>query len=280
MNSQKLKVIVLYSSGHLGSSILLNQIKAMSCYQIVAIVKTETVPISWQGFLKSLKHLQKTGWRLGLIFAWQRLCCFLIKAIAYSIPFYKERLSSSEDIASHLGVPMITAKNINSKEVIAELAVLEPDLLISACFAQILRKEALALPKIGSLNVHPGILPNCRGAMSYFHCLAQKHHYAGVTVHWIDEGIDTGEVISQSQFRLSPQMTQQTVLAKAALQGAKLLKHAGQKILKDEELKEEIKLERESHYYSVPDARDFQKYSLNHRFFRIRDSFRLFLKRV
>lgn len=279
MKNKKLKIIVLYSSGHLGSSIILNHLQKMSCFEIQAIVKTEAIPISWQGFLKSLKHLQKTGWRLGLILTWQRLCNFLAQIISYTIPFYKERLSSSKDIARKLNIPIIECQNINSPATREQLSSLQPDLLISACFAQILKAEIISIPKIGSLNIHPGLLPDCRGAMSYFHCLSQNHQYAGVTLHWIDEGIDTGEIISHSQFRLTAQMTQQTVLAKAAIHGAKLLNQAGQKILKEQKLTSQEESPKQGQYFSIPNAQDFQLYNHKHRFFRLRDTLRLYLKR-
>ena len=279
MKKEKLKIAVLYSSGHLGSSIILNHIQRMPCFEIVAIVKTEAIPISWQGFLKSLKHLPKTGWQLGFILTWQRLCNFLTQQLSYCLPFYKERLSSSDNIAKKLRIPIIESQNINKPETLTKLRHLDADLFISACFAQILKADTLSIPKIGSLNIHPGLLPDCRGAMSYFHCIAQNQQYAGVTLHWIDEGIDTGKIISNSQFRLTPQMTQQTVLAKASTHGAKLLHEAGQKILNQEKLRTIEKSSEQGKYFSIPNAQDFQNYFKEHRFFRLRDTLRLYLKR-
>ena len=54
---EKLKVIVLYTKGHLGSSIILNQMTQMSCFDIQAIVRSESM-VSWEGFKRSMKAVK------------------------------------------------------------------------------------------------------------------------------------------------------------------------------------------------------------------------------
>ena len=78
----------------------------------------------------------------------------------------------------------------------------QPDVLVSAYFSQILKSEIIQLPRFGVLNIHPGWLPAYRGAMAYFWVLHNGSDPGGVSVHWIDEGIDTGEILERRFFRI------------------------------------------------------------------------------
>lgn len=71
-----------------------------------------------------------------------------------------------------------------------------PDLIISCRYDYIFKENIISIPNIGILNIHPGALPEYRGLMAPFHALKNGESRLGSTVHWIDSGIDTGDVIS------------------------------------------------------------------------------------
>ena len=73
---------------------------------------------------------------------------------------------------------------------------LQPDLIISCRYDYIFDADVIHMPKHGILNIHPGALPFYRGLFSPFHGLKNGEKRLGVTVHWIDEGIDTGNIIA------------------------------------------------------------------------------------
>jgi len=128
------------------------------------------------------------------------------------------------------------------------------------------------------LNVHPGWLPVYRGAMAYFWVLRQGDESAGVSVHWIDEGVDTGSLVARRSFVIKPGMTQQRVLTITAIIGARLLKRIGQKLLSGQ-MPDTIKVNiQKASYYPMPDSDDFNEYFKTRRFFRIRDLLRYILK--
>ena len=72
---------------------------------------------------------------------------------------------------------------------------LEPDVVVAAGFTHIVPPEILAVPDEGCLNVHPGILPDTRGFNPNVWSIVDDHP-AGATVHYMDEGVDTGEIVA------------------------------------------------------------------------------------
>ena len=87
----------------------------------------------------------------------------------------------------------------NSQKIIKNL---EPDLLISIACNQILLKSTINISKIATLNLHCSLLPKHRGLMPSFWTLYNKDDVVGVTVFIMDEGIDTGDIITQKTIRV------------------------------------------------------------------------------
>lgn len=77
------------------------------------------------------------------------------------------------------------------------LGTFRPDLIVSIRFGQILGREVLDLPSLGTLNLHSGLLPQYRGVMATFWSLLHGAAQLGTTVHWIDsEAIDAGPLLA------------------------------------------------------------------------------------
>jgi folate-dependent phosphoribosylglycinamide formyltransferase PurN len=278
-NTKKpLRIVVLYSAGHLGSAIVLNRLLDMPQYQVVGVVKATPFSFTSKGRKRLRKHLKQVGWRFGWLLFWQ----WLVQAVGFLItlllPFLRKRLKPAWKLAMDHGVPVLKTANVNSVKSREFLVTCKPDLLVSAYFSQILKKPVLDIPKRGTINVHPGWLPAYRGAMAYFWVLKHGGETGGVTVHWIDEGIDTGSVIARRKFRITPNMTQQTVLAMTAIIGASLLKRVGTKLLNGE-VSGFTPPDEEEDYYPLPGEQAFNDYFRTRRFFRIRDVLGFLLRR-
>lgn len=115
--------------------------------------------------------------------------------------------------------------------------------------------------------------------MAYFWVLKKGEEKSGVTVHWMDEGIDTGKIIARKDFILTKGMTQQNVLSISATLGAEILADIFNKLQNNQPV-ETINLTENkiSDYHSIPSSEDFNKYFSNNRFFRIRDTWKIFIK--
>lgn len=97
--------------------------------------------------------------------------------------------------------------NINSPENINKLRGLDPDLLIVVAYGKILKGEVLAIPKLGAINVHASLLPDLRGAAPIEWALILGRTETGITTMYMDEGLDTGDIILQEALPIPPDMT-------------------------------------------------------------------------
>lgn len=267
-----LDVVVLYSAGHLGSAMIMNKLINMSEINIVGVVKAEPLKLSFRGRSRLKQHLQKIGWKFAWLLFWQRCIQVLGYFVTLLLPFLRKRLQPAWKIASKHNIPVLHCKNINDEESLNFITQLKPDLLVSAYFPHILKKQIISIPSKGVLNVHPGSLPSYKGAMAYFWVLKNGSDRGGVTVHWIDEGIDTGEVLARRSFKLPHHATQEIVLMFTAVIGANLLRRIIRRIQSDLPAKlMQTEISDEDNYYPMPQEKDFKAYFEQRRFFRIRD---------
>jgi len=273
-----LRTIILYSAGHLGSATILNRLINSDEFDITGIIKARPLPFTLKGARRLKQQLKKTGWQFGWLLFWQQLIQGLAFLVGFILPAGRKRLIPGWVLANDKGIPVFYCDNINDDVCIDFIKEQKPDLLISAYFNQILKKEIIQSPKIGALNVHPGWLPAYRGAMCYFWVLKNGAQKGGVTVHWIDEGIDTGVVLARQTFIIKQGWTQQKVLVQTAIVGAELLKEIGS-ILSRKEIPKPLPEtnEEEINYFPMPHRADFKNYFSERRFFRIRDILRFFL---
>ncbi len=92
-------------------------------------------------------------------------------------------------------------KEVNKDEYMEWLRNLNPDVLVLHQ-APILTSEIFSIPRFGTLNIHPSLLPKYRGSNPYFWLYYNLDMMAGVTLHYIDDNIDTGDIIGQGSFEI------------------------------------------------------------------------------
>jgi methionyl-tRNA formyltransferase len=101
--------------------------------------------------------------------------------------------------------PVESLNRINCEESLATLGGDAPELVLSIRYGGILREDAIAIPPLGVINLHSGLLPQYRGVMASFHALLAGEEHLGTTIHYIsDPGIDTGEVIAHTRSAVEP----------------------------------------------------------------------------
>ena len=113
--------------------------------------------------------------------------------------------------------------NVNSTSFMNFLNRQKPDLIVSVFFNQILSPELLNLPKKGVINIHPAYLPNYKGVSPVFWALTNNEKYSGVSVHFIDKGIDTGGIIARKKILISKSDGEDSLYLRLAREGAGLL---------------------------------------------------------
>ncbi|MEY3893260.1 MAG: hypothetical protein RIR78_38 [Actinomycetota bacterium] len=106
-------------------------------------------------------------------------------------------------------IPMTTDRLQWDSKIISALTDLQPDLVVSAGFMRILSAECVSKFKI--LNSHPALLPLFPGAHAVRDALAAGASKTGTTIHWVDSGVDTGEIIAQEEVEITAGDTQESL---------------------------------------------------------------------
>ncbi len=125
-------------------------------------------------------------------------------------------------VAQRYGIPVFQPLKIR-KDGVEDLRALKPDLCITAAFGQILSKEVLDIPRLGTVNVHASLLPEYRGSSPIPWCIMHGETMTGITTMLTDEGIDTGDILLQKTCQISMQDTTETLTQKLSVLGADLL---------------------------------------------------------
>lgn len=120
-------------------------------------------------------------------------------------------------------IPVIQPEKLKEPSAMAVLTAWQPDAIVVAAFGQILRKDVLALPKYGCINVHASLLPRWRGAAPIQAAILAGDDETGVTIMQMAAGLDTGGMYSQRTIRITEDMTAGRLSDQLAKLGAELL---------------------------------------------------------
>jgi methionyl-tRNA formyltransferase len=130
-------------------------------------------------------------------------------------------------------VPVLQPKRIKSEDAVAEIRALAPDVIVVMAYGQILPPAVLEIPSIACLNLHASLLPSHRGAAPIQAAIVAGDRETGITVMYMDEGLDTGDMLLQERIEIAPDETGGSLhdrlagIAPAALEEALLLLAAG-----------------------------------------------------
>src|SRR5215469_7451669 len=127
-----------------------------------------------------------------------------------------------EDATARLGLQLIRAGNLNQPSAVESLRSLNPDLGI-VIGTRILKPAIFSVPRLGCINLHKGAVPDYRGMPPGFWEIYDGAETAGVTVRFVDAGLDTGDIVGTSEITIHPLETPDTLRTKLDLEGARLL---------------------------------------------------------
>jgi methionyl-tRNA formyltransferase len=190
--------------------------------------------------------------------------------VRYAWRFALARLTSGRGVASLLkkhGIPIIKiGKSLNSKSSLRLLGVHRPDLLISIQANVIFKKPLIELPPKGCLNLHTALLPKYRGLMPTFWVMKNDEQETGVSVFFIDEGIDSGPILVQKRVAIGDMTLDELIRhtkrigMDTIIEAVELIHAGGYELIenRDEDMT----------YYSFPTREDVQEFKrLGKKFF-------------
>ncbi|HEX2076805.1 MAG TPA: methionyl-tRNA formyltransferase [Longimicrobium sp.] len=121
------------------------------------------------------------------------------------------------------GIPVLQPERARGEEFIAQLRALQPDISVVVAFGQILRPEVLAVPRLGSVNIHASLLPDLRGAAPIQWAIVRGYASSGVTIMRMDAGMDTGPMLMRVEEPIEPEESAAELGTRLAEIGAEAL---------------------------------------------------------
>ncbi len=112
-----------------------------------------------------------------------------------------------KELALKYDIPVYQPVRAREESFIETLKELNPDVIVVVAFGQILPKAILDIPKLGCINVHVSLLPKYRGAAPINWVIINGETKTGVTTMYMDEGLDTGDMILKTEFNLDDEIT-------------------------------------------------------------------------
>jgi methionyl-tRNA formyltransferase len=124
------------------------------------------------------------------------------------------------------GLPCLEPHDLRERGFLEGLKELSPSLVVTAAYGKILPPQVLQIPALGCINVHPSLLPLYRGAAPVQRAIMAGARETGVTIYYMDKGMDTGDIILQKKVAIHPGETGGELLARLAAEGARSLLEA------------------------------------------------------
>lgn len=110
----------------------------------------------------------------------------------------KIQFTPVKETALKYGIEVLQPEKVKGNEMLLErIKDLNPDLIVVAAYGKILPKEILEIPRLGCLNIHASLLPKYRGAAPIQRCIMDGEKETGVTLMYMEEGLDTGDMIAK-----------------------------------------------------------------------------------
>jgi len=134
--------------------------------------------------------------------------------------------SPVKELARSWNLPVLQPQRLKDPALLRQLAALKPELMIVVAYGRILTPEILALPSVGFLNVHASLLPRYRGSAPINWALINGDPETGVTIQWVQYGVDTGPIFLQERVPINDEDNFGTLYARLSERGAALLVRA------------------------------------------------------
>jgi methionyl-tRNA formyltransferase len=200
---------------------------SVQCARALAQAGHEVVLAAYEPVSRGLFKLTKDSWRkYGARFVIRKAATLLRCRARLGLRSLGFRFHSSEslpELAAAAGLSTLRMSNPNHASFLAAVRQVQADLIVVAAFSRILKKEIIETPALGCLNVHASFLPKYRGPNPLYWVLANKEAKTGVTVHFVDEGVDTGPIVLQRELDILPAEDERSLLRRCAQLAAELL---------------------------------------------------------
>jgi len=191
--------------------------------------------------------------RMGTRFTVKKVLAGTVGALSRRRP-----VSLSQVFRAH-DVPSMTCTNVNAAAVVDRLRSENLDLLVSVAAPNVFKERLLAVPRVGSINIHTAKLPQYRGMMPNFWVMYHDEPRSAITIHTMDAEIDRGQTILQREFDLLPGESLDRLIKRTKRMGARFMVDALREIEAHGIRPIEVP-SAESSYFSFPKKEHVEKF--------------------
>ena len=185
----------------------------------------------------------------------------LVKAkVMDALPWlnFSGRHYSVQQVCEEHNVPYSLCGDINSRDFIRHCQESNIDLIASVSPTQIFKEALINVPEYGCINIHTATLPKYRGLYPTYWAMACGDKTAGISIHYIEKGIDTGKIILQTEVEIPSKTTLGHMLTVTKIKGAELLVQAINQIATS--TTEARYAEGEGSYFSFPTSESYHEF--------------------
>ena len=187
MNEPPLRVIFC-TNGGLPGSLVMRHLLASTRVTITGVVLSSRLLSPRYGFLRgAIEYWRRCGARYTL---------YLWCATALADFLYGWAGTATASLAKRHNIPVLATRDLNQADGQAFFVRVAPDLLVSAFFNQRIGEHVASAPRLGAINIHPSLLPQCRGVDPAFYGALRGLPEQGVTLHRISPAFDEGAILA------------------------------------------------------------------------------------
>lgn len=166
------------------------------------------------------------------------------------------------EIERHRGIRIDSLSNPNAAPGLDAVRAFAPDLILTLRYGAILKAPVIAIPRLGVLNLHSGVLPDYRGVLATFRALLNGDQHIGCTLHYIrDATIDTGEIVAISRIAVDSRRSLLWHVLALYPPGIDMVAAAIDRLANGEALQTAAQPARSGSYYSYPTAQEWDAFA-------------------
>ncbi len=201
----------------------------------------------------------QAGWRYYRTFGWKGIAGLIARVLRAKLGRRSIAYVCKKNRIKYDSIP-----DVNNPDFLERLRKIGTDLIVSVSCPQIFKKKIIDLPSLGCVNIHGAILPRYRGIMPSFWMLANDEKQAGVSIYFMNERIDAGELCGQRIFNILPDETLDVFLTRSKSIAAQLLVEVLKRIENGTATRTPLN-SKEGSYYSWPDKDAVKRFRANGR---------------
>jgi methionyl-tRNA formyltransferase len=128
-----------------------------------------------------------------------------------------------KEVAAAMGYPVLQPPKVKDPWFLERIIAMDPELFVVVAYGRLLPASFLSIPRIGAINIHASLLPKYRGPAPIQWAIINGEDETGVTTIWMDEGLDTGDILLSTRVPIGPEDTTGSLSRKLAEEGGRLL---------------------------------------------------------